>query len=380
MDKKELLNNAIGLYEQIDVPIIIINNQFELEWLSECAGRVYPQYKLKNGFASALSESRLQTAKHLLGQNKIYSFSMEHISNSRFNCTMTPLMLEGMLLYILVQLSQAPELPSGDDEDVSRFIATFSKHVREPLFYIFSALATISHRFETAEDYSSLEYVKAIQKNAYSILRTVAHLSDHMKDVNGIPSHNPSPIPFSMYIRDLYTTVESVTRSTGIPVYLDMEESPDSNLVMVDETRLSEAILNVLLNSFLYTREGNQIVISLRYVSNSAVLTITDAGSGINQEHLGSVFSPNFSYDMGNAPLRNVGLGLTLARNTIQRHNGVMTINSKEHEGTSVTIRLPIARTQAMPELFQAPPMLNLRNRFSPVYIELAEISNVQIL
>ncbi len=380
MDDQTLLKNAICLYEQVDVPTIILNDQFELVWLSECAVKVYPQYKVKNGFASQLSESRRATAIEMLSQNKVYSFSIGYLSDTRFNCTMTPLMLKGKLYYILVQLAQASECLACDDEDVSRVIATFSKHVREPLFYIFSALSTIGHRLETMEDYSSLEYVKTIQKNSYSILRTVAHLSNYMKDVNGIPSHNPVPLPFTLYIKDLYTITESVTRSTGIPLSLELEDSAENYLVMVDETRLSEAILNILLNSFMYTREGNHITISLKYSNNNAVLRISDAGVGIPPEHLGEIFSPHFSYDTGNAPLRHVGLGLTLARNTILRHGGMIAIDSKENEGTTVTIRLPILQMHEAPEVFQSPTALNLRNRFSPVFVELSEISTIQVL
>ncbi len=380
MDNQALFNNAVGLYEQIDVPTIILNDQFELVWLSKCAERYYPQYKLQNGFVSALSESRRAAAREMLNQNRVYSFSIDRFSDTRFNCTMTPLMSEQVLHYIIVQLSQASDYLTSDDGDVSRIVAAFSKRVREPLFYIFSALATIGHRFETAEDYASLDYVKAIQKNSYSILRTVAHLSDYLKDVNGFPSHNPSPIPFSIYLKDLYATAESATRGTGIPFLLDVEDTTEDFLVMVDETRLSEAILNILLNSFVYTREGNRITISLRYLGSNAVLTIADLGLGISPEHIGKVFDPHFSYDTENVPLSHIGLGLTLARNTVLRHGGMIAIDSKEHEGTNVTIRLPLVQPQDAPDLFQSPAMLNLRNRFSPVYVELSEISTTQIL
>ncbi len=380
MEIQTLLSNAIGLYEQIDVPSLILNERFELVWLSECAERNYPQYKLKNGFLSVLSESRRIAAREMLSQNKVHSFSVEEVSDAYYNCTMTPLMSEGELGYVIVQLSQASDYMTSDNKDVTRLVAVFSKRVREPLFYIFSALATIGHRFESAEDYASLDYVKAIQKNAYSILRTVAHTSDYMKDVNGFPSHNPIAVPFTGYIKDLYATAESVTRGTGIPLILDVEDNGEGLLVMVDESRLSEAILNILLNSFLYTREGNRISISLRYVNNNAVLRFTDRGMGISPEYLGKVFDSHFSYEAGNTPLSNMGLGLTLARNIILRHGGTIAIDSKEHEGTNVTIRLPVLQPQDVPELFHSPTTLNLRNRFSPVYVELAEISNTQIV
>lgn len=379
MDEQLLLENTINLYRDIDIPALILNNRLEMVWLSSSAEELYPQYKLRGGFASVLSDSLRQAIVKALLKKRVYCFSVERISEQRANCTMTPLFCKDRLCYVLVQLSQAEDYPESDSEDISRVIATFSKHVREPLFYIFSALSTIGHRFETAEDYASLQYVQSIQKNSYAILRTVAHLSDYVKDVNGIPSHTPTPVLFTAYIKDLYTAAEAVTRKTGVPFLLEVEPGAESNMVMVDAQHLSEAILNILLNSFLYTREGNRITMSLRYIASSAVITVSDQGAGIPSQYLGKVFAPHFSYDTDNAPLRNAGLGLTLARNIILRHGGVIALDSRENEGTSVTVRLPVLPAQDYPELLQQ-SSLNLQNRFSPVYIELAGISGEQML
>ncbi len=378
MNENDLLNDAIKLYHSLDLPTLILSPDYELIWLSECAQRYYPQLTLKNGFYSQATRERLYTAKEVLLQNKSYSFTSDYFSAPKFNCTLVPATQEGALRFIIVHLSQAPDVPICDDEDISRVIATFSKHIRDPLFYIFSALTTIGHRFETNEDYTSLEYVKTVYQNSYSILRTITHISNYLKDVNGIPHHNPKPTLFSAFIRDLYTAVEAITRGKGVPIYLDIDDEPPG-IVEIDETNMSEALLNVLLNSFVYTREGNEVYISVRYIGKNAVLTISDKGVGILPEHIGKVFDPHFSYDLTSTPFKRVGLGLTLARNTVMRHSGTITIESEENGGTRVTIRLPLEQSDTIdiePDILRSAASSGyMRNRFSPVFIELAELS-----
>ncbi len=375
MDDRALLENAIAFYSNLELPTVILNEDFELIWLSEYASKTYPQFTLKNGFSSVFMPGRSAAVKAILIQNRVYAFSSDFLPTANITCTLTPIMKDGKLLFVIASLSQAPAAATYDNEDVSMAIASFSKNIREPLFYMFSALATISHRFEASEDYTSLGYVNAIYRNSYAILRTVMHLSDYLKDINGLQSFNPRAMVFPSFIRDLYTAAESATRGVGIPFYLDMDDSARF-LVSFDEDRLSVAILNIILNSFLYTKEGNEITLSLKRVGNSAVLTVADKGLGIAQEDLGKVFDSLYSQDTGNEPLHRIGLGLTLARNIVMQHGGTIAIESEEHVGTSVTIRLPIQGDSEVADCFCTAPAGYLKNRFSPIFIELAELSS----
>lgn len=375
MNDRALLDNAIAFYENLELPTIILNEDFELIWLSDCTAKIYPQFTLKNGFLSVFMPERAKAVKAILIQNRRYAFTSELLPTANITCTLTPIIKQGQLLFIIASLSQAPEVSTYDNEDVSMAIASFSKNIREPLFYTFSALATISHRFESNEDYTSLSYVNAVYQNCYAILRTVTHLSDYLKDINGLQSFNPRAMVFPSFIRDLYTAAESATRGVGIPLYLNIED-PSRFVVSFDEDRLSVAILNILLNSFLYTKEGNEITITLRRVGNNALLVISDKGAGIAQEDLSKVFDSLYSQDFGNEPLHRIGLGLTLARNIVMQHGGAITIESEEHVGTNVTIRLPIVQDAEMPDCFCTAPAGYLKNRFSPIFVELAELSS----
>ncbi|SDN52103.1 sensor histidine kinase [Acetanaerobacterium elongatum] len=375
MNDRALLDNAIAFFENLELPTVILNEEFELIWLSDYAAKIYPQFTLKNGFSSVFMPERAAAVKAILLQNKRYAFTSELLPTTNITCTLTPIMKHGEFLFVIASLSQAPKVSPYDNEDVSMAIASFSKNIREPLFYTFSALATISHRFESNEDYTSLSYVNAVYRNCYAILRTVTHLSDYLKDINGLQSFNPRAMVFPSFVRDLYTAAESATRGVGIPLYLNVEDAPHF-VVSFDEDRLSMAILNILLNSFLYTKEGNEITMTLKRVGNSAVLVISDKGVGIAQENLSKVFNSLYSADFGNEPLHRIGLGLTLARSIVMQHGGTITIESEEHVGTNVTIRLPVVEDAETPDCFCTAPTGYLKNRFSPIFVELAELSS----
>ena len=67
------------------------------------------------------------------------------------------------------------------------------------------------------------------------------------------------------------------------------------------------------------------------------VIEIEDTGVGISKENLKMVFDPFFTTK---GPREGTGLGLSVTRNIIEMHKGLMTIDSKEGKGTKVTVIL----------------------------------------
>lgn len=64
---------------------------------------------------------------------------------------------------------------------------------------------------------------------------------------------------------------------------------------------------------------------------------IRDNGTGIPDEIKGRIFEPLFSTkDFG------IGLGMVIVRNIVQQHHGTLSVDSKEGEGTTITVRLPV--------------------------------------
>jgi two-component system sensor histidine kinase CpxA len=125
---------------------------------------------------------------------------------------------------------------------------------------------------------------------------------------------------------------------------LALSESGESPvLVLGDRELLRRAIENVLRNAIRHAPEGSIIEVELQASAESSKVTIRDFGSGVPEEALGMIFEPFFRVDDDRSRASGgVGLGLSIARRSIDLHRGrIEAANARP--GLRVSIALPIA-------------------------------------
>jgi signal transduction histidine kinase len=106
-------------------------------------------------------------------------------------------------------------------------------------------------------------------------------------------------------------------------------------------SQLNQVFMNVLNNANqAMPRDGGNIHITTRRVDDDVVITISDDGIGIATEDHDKIFDPGFTTKGVGV---GTGLGLSITHNIIQKHNGRITVTSREGDGTTFVITLPIA-------------------------------------
>jgi Na+/proline symporter/signal transduction histidine kinase len=105
-----------------------------------------------------------------------------------------------------------------------------------------------------------------------------------------------------------------------------------------DRQRLSQVFVNLLTNACDASQPGNRVTISSRLEGDYVEVEVADEGSGIPEELLSRVFEPFFTTKQ---PGQGTGLGLPMVYNIVQEHSGTVSIESREGEGTRITLRLP---------------------------------------
>lgn len=104
----------------------------------------------------------------------------------------------------------------------------------------------------------------------------------------------------------------------------------------LDPDLMTQAFLNILSNSIDSMTSGGTIIVSTDWDGKVFEVTIKDTGCGIPAKSLELVFNPFYTLKTG-----YTGLGLSTAKEIIERHEGTIFIESKLYEGTTITIRLP---------------------------------------
>ncbi len=117
----------------------------------------------------------------------------------------------------------------------------------------------------------------------------------------------------------------------------------DSIQLLGDRTLLYRVFLNIIKNSVEYTPEGGRIDVLVSREGNNAIIEIKDNGIGIPEEELPNIFERFYRVERSRSKIYGgSGLGLSIAKWIVEAHGGTIKIKSKEGEGTTVTVFLPL--------------------------------------
>ena len=111
----------------------------------------------------------------------------------------------------------------------------------------------------------------------------------------------------------------------------------------VDEVKMSIALNNLIENSIKYNYDDGWVKITLNADHKFFYVTVQDTGVGIPEDEQDNVFERFYRVDKARSrETGGTGLGLSLTRSAILLHRGSIKLYSKEKEGTTFTIRIPL--------------------------------------
>ena len=175
--------------------------------------------------------------------------------------------------------------------------------------------------------------IKDAKEEALQINRILTELLDTAR-----------PKPPQLRVSDVGTTAEHAVmfaRQQAITKRIMIELDVNGAIPPVehDPNQINQVLLNLLLNAIQSMDKPGTIRVSLEHEDDSVLITVADEGKGILPEHLPNIFRPFFT-----TKGHGTGLGLSLARRTVEAHGGSIDVASEVGKGTQFIVRLPIAR------------------------------------
>lgn len=221
----------------------------------------------------------------------------------------------------------------------SKFVSMTSHELRTPLTTISTDIELMNYYIESPNevDKSKLgNIVNRMNTNADRLNHLISNiLLIGQLDSDKVP-FNPEPIEVSEYfvknILPNYTNgARKLTYSiVGNPYNLNV----DKNLF----TQIND---NLISNAFKYSEGDKAPEVVLEYRETEFLLHVKDFGIGIPKSDQEKLFSTFFrASNVGN--VQGSGLGLTIVNEFVKLHDGLITFNSKESEGTTFTVRIPV--------------------------------------
>jgi signal transduction histidine kinase len=119
-----------------------------------------------------------------------------------------------------------------------------------------------------------------------------------------------------------------------------------------DRSRLGQVLDNLVSNALKFTTECGSVDVRVSAHGDDAVIEVADTGIGIapaEQEHLFERFFR--SSEATERAIPGTGLGLTIAKAIVERHEGSIEVESTEGRGTTMRVRLPVRKPNAVTEV-----------------------------
>jgi signal transduction histidine kinase len=117
----------------------------------------------------------------------------------------------------------------------------------------------------------------------------------------------------------------------------------DVPMVKAYPQQLNQVFMNILVNAAQAIEKKGDIHIVTQKKDDSVEIQISDNGCGIEPKNISRIFDPFFTTkDVG----KGTGLGMNIAYNIVQKHDGTIDVRSEPGKGTTFTIRIPVEKIQ----------------------------------
>ena len=341
-----------------------------LLWAPKAAAELEARFRhtLETGepyFESGFAEDRKDQAKR-----DYYDWQINRIrlSDGRFGvvCYFIDISAHVAAQQKIREARDAAERASRAKDD---FLAALSHELRTPLNPVL-LLAS-----ESAADPSLTPQLRhdfdLIAKN----VALEAHLIDDLLDLTRITRGKlvieTRPVAVRQILQDAAANVQAEVHEKQLTLVLNL--GAGNPVVVGDPVRLQQVFWNILKNAAKFTPTQGRITLSTRTVAPAGpfVIEITDNGAGMTPDELARIFDAFAQGDHATvgSPHRfgGLGLGLAISRSLVELHSGTIRASSAGlGQGSTFTIELPLAATQAGEEATEGAPTTPSRASRNP--------------
>lgn len=152
---------------------------------------------------------------------------------------------------------------------------------------------------------------------------------------------NITHMDINQLLEDILTRLRPIADKRNIDLILDCFRPVEAD---VDEVKFTLAISNLVENGIKYNVDDGWVRVSLDADHKYFYVTVADSGMGIPEDSIERIFERFYRVDKSHSKeIGGTGLGLAITRSAIAMHHGAIKVFSKEGEGTTFSVRIPLS-------------------------------------
>lgn len=226
------------------------------------------------------------------------------------------------------------------DESRSEFVSNVSHELKTPMTSMKVLADSLVGQQGVPEELYQ-EFMRDITAEIDRENRIITDLLTLVKMDKKAADLQISHMDINQLLEDILKRLRPIADKRNIDLILDSFRPVDAD---VDEIKFTSAISNLVENAIKYNVDDGWVRVSLDADHKYFYVTVADSGMGIPEDSLERIFERFYRVDKSHSrEIGGTGLGLAITRSTIAMHHGVIKVFSREEEGTTFSVRVPLS-------------------------------------
>ena len=222
---------------------------------------------------------------------------------------------------------------------IGRMTQAIAHDIRNPLNVLKLSLGHFGAKFQPEAETAANQFSSLVSTMKDEIARLEGLVND-LLDYTRPARVSREVFDMRELLKESISGVSTQAEEQTVHVRVQQDDTPA--LVLGDIRRIQSSISNIVVNAVQAMQGGGTLTALLRRRDGFVEVNISDTGKGIRAEHQSKIFEPYFSTKQ-----TGFGLGLAVAKKVVEEHGGSISVESQVGEGTTFTIKLPAADSEA---------------------------------
>lgn len=279
-----------------------------------------------------------------VGFGIIASFILNY---SRYRIYFSNFLLKQNIQLYNKQLELANNKLADDNMAKDKFISVLAHDLRGAV----SGVAGVSELLKENINEYGKEEINELVNLIYNKSKSSFYLLEELLEWAKIRQHqtafNPANIPLVSVAESAVHLLADKAQVKKIQI---VKSIPENICVYADTHMLNTILRNLISNAIKFTPECGQISLSANTSNNMAVITVADTGLGMDAKTVQSLFKIGYTKSKpGTDGERGTGYGLLLCNEFVQKHGGLIQVESEPGKGSCFTFTIPLCEAKKTP-------------------------------
>ena len=242
------------------------------------------------------------------------------------------------------------ELQENLNQAKTEFLSAVSHEVRTPLAIVEQLLGILYD--ETAGTVNDRQ--REILIKARGNINRLKGIVNKLLDISRIENKQLKLRYSLVNLNDLFRESEDFFKASAKEknIRLDYRLPQPGAKLFIDAERIIQVITNLIQNAIKFTPSGGKVSVEVEMVGNKVRVGVIDSGVGIARKNLSKVFGKFIQLpSVPRSEHQGIGLGLSIARELVEKHGGEIWVESKPNAGSRFYFTLPLFHSMRVLEL-----------------------------